>query len=232
MIHNAPAPAPAPATAVPFSTITVPDGDEKEHYEEDDEDEDEDEEGKNYVSKLFDQVFQEDESHMVCRVLCKNLKSSSIFNTHLLTSLPKDITFISHAKSNDFGREWYEDQSDDDDWFSVNIRCATKLPHEPVDKYKHIYCKCNDNPACKISLDTIDYYHCPAAGYNGSNLVACQCEENLVTKLVKDINHLYELNNIDILINSIDDMGGCMLYHIVIIDKHITIRYLDGFCGI
>ena len=209
MIHNAPAPA-------PFTNIIVRHDDEDEEY----------------VTEMCYNVFQEDGSHMVCRVLYKNLKKSSIFNTHLLTSLPKDVTFISHAKSKYFGCEWCEDQSDDDNLFSLNIRCATKLPHESEDKYKHINCKCNDDPVCKISLATLKRRDYPAAGYNGDNLVACKCEENLVTKLVKDINHLYELNNIDILINSIDDMGGCMLYHIVIIDKHITIRYLDGFCGI
>ena len=113
-----------------------------------------------------------------------------------------------------------------------NIRCATKLPYESVDKYTNHVCKCNNDESCKINYKNLNYYCCPAVTYNGKNLVKCKCDENIITKIINDWKYLYELNNIDILLYSIDDYGNAQVFHIVIIDNKINIHYSDGFYGI
>jgi hypothetical protein len=72
----------------------------------------------------------------------------------------------------------------------------------------------------------------PAWDYNGKHLINCICDDNIVMKLLNDSEYIYKLNNIDIIIISVDDYGSYNGWHIVIVDNKIDITVGDGFYGI
>jgi len=180
----------------------------------------------------------EEQPYMTYRLSWKKI-GKTLFDTKTLLSLPKDITVTHDAKSIYFGKENYVvseetvDDVDDDGKLSIdtgmNIRCATKLPHEPIENYKNHVCNCNNNVSCKIAPEMFPYEDYPTAFYSGGNHVICKCEDNIITRFVKDYRCLYEFDDIDILINSIDDFGMHDFFRIVIVDGHISIYYEDGW---
>ena len=176
-------------------------------------------------------VFNSD-SHLynepyMCYIILKSQLKNSLFNTNTLISLPKDIN-INNISSLKYEKEDINEYNDTN--LHYNIRCATKLPYETLNNYKNHICNCNNDNSCKFK----NYNrHCsPAITYNGKNLVKCNCQENIITKIINDWKYLYELDNIDILLHSIDDYGSAQTFHIVIINKTINIYYSDGFYGI
>jgi len=198
--------------------------------------------------------FDEKSEYMSYRISTTQLKNS-LFNPHNFVNLPKDFNLVTEDDSKDDIKN-YDDSEDEDEEDTEknirlagesetdylwrihtrsrvnNIRCATKLPYESKNNYKNHICKCNNNESCKVDYKQLNYYSCPAAAYNGTNLVKCQCDENIITKIINDWKYLYELDNIDILLEFIDDFGFAKNFHIVIIDKNINIYYGHGFYGI
>ena len=58
------------------------------------------------------------------------------------------------------------------------------------------------------------------------------CAENIIKKLITNWKYIYELNNIDLIVHSINDFGFWFTWHIVNKNNKITIHITNYFYSI
>ncbi len=149
---------------------------------------------------------------------------NSILKPGLKRKLPSNITIKGSISPVDISdNEQYQNT------ICSNIVCYIKNIDQPL--HSRYHCKCYHNSECHV--DTSDMrWDAPAWDYNGKHLINCICDDNIVMKLLNDSEYIYKLNNIDIIIISVDDYGSYNGWHIVIVDNKIDITVGDGFYGI
>lgn len=193
----------------------------------------------NHLEKVEE---EKTDDYMSMRILSSKLENS-LFELAIIRKLPKNIKVTgSYRKYSDFvskkkqkQNELVDEDEDGDDEYEnpehtcENIRVYIKENDEAI--HSHYKCSCCNNPLCQI--DTTDLYKiAPAWCYNGEHVVNCMCEENIIKKLITNWEYIYELNNIDLIVHSINDFGDWLTWHIVNKNNKITIYITNYFYSI
>ena len=183
------------------------------------------------------------DDYMSMRILSSKLENS-LFELALIRKLPKNIkvtgTYYKYSKFVSIEKQKQNEDKDKDEkndeyhyenpeYTCENIR--TYIKDDDESKHRHYKCSCCNNPLCQIDTTNL-YGDAPAWNYNGEHVVNCMCEENIIKKLITNWEYIYELNNIDLIVHSIDDFGEWFTWHIVNKNNKITIHITNYFYSI